>query len=90
MQTMRGWCRHLSWAYQDDGRYICRMSGIRTDSVGEKDRGHAPRVPSQHGVEDKFDDWGGKGYNIFVPVLGGNGTKIAPTADIFDQPPGQM
>ena len=25
-----------------------------------------------------------------VPVLGGNGTKIAPTGDIFDQPPGQM
>ena len=25
-----------SWAYQDDGRYSCRMSGIRTDSVGKK------------------------------------------------------
>ena len=33
---------------------------------------------------------GGRGCNIFVPVLGGNGTKIAPTGDIFDQPPGQM
>ena len=33
---------------------------------------------------------GGWGCNIFVPVLGGNGTKIAPTRDIFDQPPGQM
>ena len=31
---------------------------------------------------------GGRGYNIFVPVLGGNGTKIAHT--IFDQRPGQM
>ena len=31
----------------------------------------------------------GRGCNIFVPVLGGNGTKIAPTGDIFDQPPGQ-
>ena len=40
---------------------------------------------------DKFNDWGGRGCNIFVPVLGGgNGTKIAPTGDIFDQPPGQM
>ena len=27
---------------------------------------------------------------MFVPVLGGSGTKIAPTGDIFDQPPGQM
>ena len=27
---------------------------------------------------------------MFDPVMGGNGTKIAPTGDIFDQPPGQM
>ena len=40
--------------------------------------------------EDKFNDWGGRGCNIFVPILGGNGTKIAPTGDIFDQSPGQM
>ena len=33
---------------------------------------------------------GGRGCNRFVPLLGGNGTKIAPTGDIFDQPPGQM
>ena len=30
---------------------------------------------------------GGRGCNIFVPVLGGNGTKIAPTGDRFDQTP---
>ena len=40
-----------SWAYQDDGRHSCRMSGIRTDDVGEKDRGHEPVVPFQHSVE---------------------------------------
>ena len=28
---------------------------------------------------------GGGGCNIFVPVLGGNGTKIVPTGDIFDR-----
>ena len=40
---------------------------------------------------DPFNDWGGgRGWNNFVPVLRGNGTKIAPTGDIFDQPPGQM
>ena len=27
---------------------------------------------------------GGRGCNDFVPVLGGNGTKIAPAGDIFD------
>ena len=32
----------------------------------------------------------GRGCNKFVPVLGGNGTKIAPTGNIFDQSPGQM
>ena len=39
---------------------------------------------------DKFNDWGGRGCNIFVPILGGNGTKIAPTGGIFDQSPGQI
>ena len=33
---------------------------------------------------------GGRGCNKFVPVLRGNGTKIAPTGYIFDQPPGGM
>ena len=51
MQTMQGGVDIASWAYQDDGRYSCRMSGIRTDSVEEKDRGHAPVVLSQHSVE---------------------------------------
>ena len=33
---------------------------------------------------------GGRGCNNFVPVLRGNGTKIAPNGDIFDQSPGGM
>ena len=33
---------------------------------------------------DPFNDWGGRGCTQFFPVLGGNGTKIAPTGDIFD------
>ena len=33
---------------------------------------------------------GGAGMSKFVPVLGGDGTKIAPPADLFDQPPGEM
>ena len=40
---------------------------------------------------DKFNDGGGgRGYNIFVSVLRGNGTKIAPTGDRFDLPPGEL
>ena len=40
---------------------------------------------------DPFNAWGGgRGCNKSIPVLGGNGTKIAPTEDIFDHPPGQM
>ena len=48
------------------------------------------RYPFLYTIYDKFNDWGGRECNIFVPVLGGNGTKIAPTGNIFDQPPGQM
>ena len=33
---------------------------------------------------------GGRGYNNFVSVLEGDGTKIAPAGDMFDQPPGGM
>ena len=33
---------------------------------------------------------GGGGGHKFVPVLGGNGTKIAPPEDLFDQPPDGM
>ena len=32
----------------------------------------------------------GRGCNKFVPVLGGDGAKIAPPGDLFDQPPGEM
>ena len=49
-------------------------------------------VPSGIGgsAKDPFNDWGGRGCNIFFPVLGGNGTKTDPIEDIIDQPPGQM
>ena len=32
----------------------------------------------------------GWGCHIFVPVLGGDGTKIAPPGDLFEPPPGEM
>ena len=35
-----------------------------------------------------FNDWGE--FRKFVPILGGDGTKIAPPRDIFDQTPGKM
>ena len=33
---------------------------------------------------------GGRGCNKFVPVLSGDGTKIVPPGDLFDQAPGEM
>ena len=39
---------------------------------------------------ESFNDWGDRGCRKFVPVLGGDGTKIAPPGDIFDQAPGEM
>ena len=41
-------------------------------------------------AKDPFNGWGGGGCNNFVPVLRRNGTKIAPTGDMFDEVPGQM
>ena len=39
---------------------------------------------------EPFNDWGGRGCHRFVPVLGGDGTKIAPRGNLFDEPPGEM
>ena len=59
------------------------MSSSAERALGWKAAAPAP--------SDKFNDWGGGGgCNIFVPVLGGKGTKIAPIGNMFDQPPGQM
>ena len=39
---------------------------------------------------EPFNDWRGRGRHKFVPVLGGDDTKIAPPEVLFDQPPGDM
>ena len=49
--------------------------------VGCTSRGH---------TGESFNDWGGRGCRKFVPVLGGDGTKLAPLGDIFDQPSGEI
>ena len=41
-------------------------------------------------INESFNDWGGRGCRKFVPVLKGNGPKIARPGDIFDQSPGEM
>ena len=33
---------------------------------------------------------GGRGCNKFVPVLGGDGTRMAPPGDLYDQSPREM
>ena len=40
---------------------------------------------------DPVNDWGGGGgCNNFAPVLVGDGTKVAPTGDIYAQPLDEM
>ena len=42
-------------------------------------------------VGESFNDWeGGRGCHKIIPVLGGDGTKIAPPGDTFDQPLGKI
>ena len=48
------------------------------------------KVDDEHWRTTSSTIGGGRRCNISVPILGGNGTKIASTGDIFDQPPGQM
>ena len=44
-----------------------------------------------HHVGEPFNDWGGgRGCHNLVPVLEGDGMKIASPGDVFDQPPGEI
>ena len=58
--------------------------------VGRTSRGHTGGRSHRISHPTRSTIGGGQGCNKFVPVFGGNGTKIAPTGDIFDQPPGRM
>ena len=52
-----------------------------------------PLLPrhTKEGPMESFNDWGGGAeMSQICPVLGGDGTKRAPTGDLFDQPPGEM
>ena len=39
---------------------------------------------------EQFKYWGGRGYHKSVPFGGGDGQKVAPPKDLFDQPRGEM
>ena len=75
--------------YRDSSWLILRLyRGLRKRAKGRP--GSKIMVYFQTGLE-LFNDWGGgRGCNKFVPVLGGNGTEIAPPGDLFDQPSGEM
>ena len=44
----------------------------------------------RHAAVSRSTIGGGRGCNKFVPVFGGDGTRIAPSGDLFDQPPREM
>ena len=70
--------------------YGCMTWAARRDHYRLLRRTHHRLLLRVIGYRDKFNDLGGRGCNVFVPILRGNGTKIAPTGERFDQPPGQM
>ena len=51
-----------------------------------------PQVQSFYSslARESLNDWGDRACRKFVPGLGEDGTNIAPSGDIFDQPPGRM
>ena len=40
--------------------------------------------------DESFKDWGGRGCHKFVPVFGGDKSKIVSRGDLCDQPSGEM
>ena len=66
-------------------------SSVKRNSDERPPRGCAMRANSPYMYSRPVQRLrGGRGCNIFVPVWGRDGSKIAPTRDMFDQPPGQM
>ena len=66
----------------------CARPGVEAD-MNEAWQ-HREKARRHLRAEESFNDWGGWGCNKFVPVLGGDGTKIFPPRECFDQPPGEM
>ena len=61
-------------------------------AISSKDiRGRCtPGSSTSHPRRSRSTIGGGRGCNKFAPVLRGDGTKTAPTGDIFDEPPREM
>ena len=67
-------------------QHLCKWFNVPID-YGPSDHSRAPGAVARL---ESFNDWGGRGCRKFVPVLKGDGTKIAPPGDIFGQPSGEM
>ena len=71
--------------------YAMHQASVSTSLVDRVQmRSHGRWGISRQFATHRGNDRRGKGCNKIVPVLGGNGTKKAPTGDISDQPPGGM
>ena len=69
-------------------RWFTHMSLLFSSSTAHSRAVGTPHTHNNQQTRSTIE--GRRGCNSFVPVLRGNGTKIAPTGDIFDQPPGGM
>ena len=67
--------------------FVC-ASAVRMCTVPVRGLGMGCVLPTGRGVRTRTTFGGGRGCNKFIPVLGGDSMKIAPTGDIFDQPSG--
>ena len=73
------------------GTGTCTFAGTSTPKASMMQRMKREQDCLFNSAYDPFNDWGGgRGCNKFVLVLRGNGTKIAPIEDVFDEPSGQM
>ena len=65
-----------------------RVRGLRGTS--ELPGRPALRLSFPHPLLSRSTIGGGQGCNKFVPVLGGEYTRVAPPGDLFDQHPREM
>ena len=60
------------------------------DKIGRSRKSVLDQVELKSTKHLSFNDRGRRGCHKFVPVLGGDSTKIDPPRELFDQPPREM
>ena len=76
-------------AANNDGNIIVAKEAV-DNQIQPRTSTYSLSETSELEIIESFNDWRGRGCHKFVPVVGGDGTKMAPPGDLLDQPLSEM